>query len=67
MKIEVNQKQLNLLDKIVHQAISDAQYILYTDTPEAIKKFESGLLDDLQDLQCKILAKQGDQNYKYWN
>jgi len=67
MKIEVNQKQLNLLDKIVHQAISDAQYILHTDTPEAIKKFESGLLDDLQDLQYKILAKQGDQNYKYWN
>lgn len=66
MKLEISKEQLALLDQMVHKAISDAQYIQYTDTPEAVKKWESGLLDDLKDLEYKIRAKQGDPDFQYW-
>ena len=51
---------------MVRNAKSDAQYIQWTNTPEAVKKYEDGILDSLTDLEYKIRAKQGDPDFKYW-
>ena len=66
MKLEINEKQLALLNQMVCKAIQDVQYIQWSNTPEAVKKYNDGVLDNLQDLEYKIRAKQGDPDFKYW-